>query len=117
MNWIKTLAEEALPEGARRIVEVEDRPILLVRHGGQVYAVAGKCPHMGASLEKGEVTAEAEIVCPRHRSIFDLATGAVKSWTPWPPGVGRMLGAVAQEKPLPTFPTRLADGYIWVGLT
>ncbi len=116
MNWIQVLPEASLPEGAKRVVEVQGRPVLLVRHGGQVYAVDNKCPHMGAPLEKGEITAGAAIVCPRHRSVFDLASGAVKSWTPWPPGVGRVLGAMAQEKPLTTYPTRLADGHVWVGV-
>jgi len=70
---------------------------------------------MGAPLEKGKVTEEGTLVCPRHRSEFNLRTGEVKKWAPWPPGVGRVLGAISSEKPLPVYPTRIDQGSIWVG--
>jgi nitrite reductase/ring-hydroxylating ferredoxin subunit len=116
MNWIQVLSQDELPEGAKRVVNVEGRDILLVRHEGQVYAADNTCPHMGARLEKGEVTKDGAIVCPRHRSAFDLHSGDVKEWSPWPPGVGRVLGAVSREKALPVFPTRVEGGSIWVSL-
>lgn len=40
----------------------------------------------------------------------------VKVWSPWPPGVGKMLGAVAREKALRVFPARIAEGSVWIGL-
>jgi nitrite reductase/ring-hydroxylating ferredoxin subunit len=114
MNWIKVLSQDALPEGARQVVQVGEREVLLVNLKGQVYAVANRCPHMGAALAKGEVTDEGAIVCPRHRSAFDLRTGDVKEWSPWPPAVGRVLGAISREKALPVFPTRVEEGSIWI---
>jgi nitrite reductase/ring-hydroxylating ferredoxin subunit len=74
------------------------------------------CPHMGAALDGGDVTEGGTIVCPRHHSAFDLRTGKVSEWAPWPPGVGRILGGISREKPLPVFPTRIEQGSIWVGL-
>jgi nitrite reductase/ring-hydroxylating ferredoxin subunit len=70
---------------------------------------------MGASLEKAKVTEENTLVCPRHRSVFDLRTGKVKEWVPWPPAIGRVLGSVSREMPLPVYPTRIDQGSIWVG--
>jgi nitrite reductase/ring-hydroxylating ferredoxin subunit len=116
MNWIKVLLQEELPDGHRRIVQVGGRPILLLNHQGRLYAVDNECPHMGASLVDGQVTPEATLICPRHRSVFDLQTGEVKEWTPWPPAVGRILGSISKEKPLPVYPTRTDQGSIWVGV-
>jgi nitrite reductase/ring-hydroxylating ferredoxin subunit len=116
MNWIKVLSQDELPEGGRRVVEVGGRDILLLHHGGQIYAIDNNCPHMGAPLEGGKLTEDEAIVCPRHHSRFDLRTGKIKEWAPWPPAVGRVLGAISREKPLPVFPTRIEQGGIWVGL-
>jgi nitrite reductase/ring-hydroxylating ferredoxin subunit len=116
VDWIEVLRDEQLADSQRRVVSVEGRPILLLRHEGNIYAVDNACPHMGAALESGEVTEDATIVCPRHHSAFDLRTGEVKAWTPWPPGVGRLLGSVAKEKALRVYPTRVERGSIWVGV-
>jgi nitrite reductase/ring-hydroxylating ferredoxin subunit len=115
LNWTKILAQEELPDGGKRVVEVSGRAILLLHVRGQLYAVDNKCPHMGAPLEKGKVTEEGTLVCSRHHSEFDLRTGEVKKWAPWPPGVGRVLGVISSEKPLPVYPTRIDQGSIWVG--
>lgn len=116
MNWIKVLSQSELPEGARSVVEAGGRAILLLRHGGRIYAVDNTCPHMGAALDGGKVTDDGAIICPRHRSAFDLRSGEVKEWAPWPPAAGLLLGAVSRKKPLPVFPTKAEEGSIWVGL-
>ena len=114
MSWIKVLPQEELPDGGRRVVEANGRPILLLSLKGELYAVDNVCPHMGASLADGQVTDDGTIVCPRHHSAFDLRTGEVKEWSPWPPGVGRVLGSVSREKALPVYSTRIDEGSIWV---
>jgi nitrite reductase/ring-hydroxylating ferredoxin subunit len=116
MDWIDALSQDELPDGQRRVVHLAGHPILLLHHKGQIYALNNVCPHMGAALENGEVTEDAAIVCPRHRSVFDLRTGEVKVWTPWPPGVGRLLGSVAKEKALRVYPIRVEQGSIRVGI-
>jgi nitrite reductase/ring-hydroxylating ferredoxin subunit len=116
MNWIEVLAQDELPEGARQVVKAAAREILLINHQGQIHAVESRCPHMGASLARGEVTDEDTIICPRHHSVFGLQSGDVKDWAPWPPGVGRVLGAISPETTLPVFPTKVEKGSIWVGL-
>jgi nitrite reductase/ring-hydroxylating ferredoxin subunit len=116
MNWIKVLPQDELPEDARQVVKAADRDILLINHQDQIHAVDNRCPHMGASLVRGEVTDEGTIICPRHHSAFDLHTGDVKDWSPWPPGVGRVLGTISRERALRVFPTKVEEGSIWVGL-
>jgi nitrite reductase/ring-hydroxylating ferredoxin subunit len=115
MNWIKALAQDKLPEGERQVVEIEDRSILLIHHQGQFYALDSRCPHMRLPL-KGAVIEGDTLTCPWHHSAFDLRTGNVKQWSPWPPAVGRMLGALSREKVLPLYPTKVEEGSIWVGI-
>lgn len=115
-TWVDLVASAELPEGARRVVRAEGREVLLLRQGGQVYAVAARCPHMGAPLERGELTEEGSIICPWHHSAFNVRTGDVEAWTPWPPAVGRVLGALRRERALPVFPVKEEAGRIWVRL-
>jgi nitrite reductase/ring-hydroxylating ferredoxin subunit len=116
MSWTKVLSADALTLGSRQVVTVGQRKILLLNHEGQLYAVDNICPHLKLPMKKGTITAEGAIVCPWHRSAFDLCTGEVKDWTPWPPVVGKALGMVSSEKTLPVFPVRLEEGSIWVDL-
>ena len=114
MSWTKVLSEEALPSGAREVVKVGDRKILLLNHQGKLYAMDNICPHLKLPLKKGKITEDEAIVCPWHRSAFNLCTGAVQKWTPWPPVVGKAMGMMAQEKPLSVFPVRVEEGSIWI---
>ncbi|HET91653.1 MAG TPA: Rieske (2Fe-2S) protein [Chloroflexi bacterium] len=114
MTWIKVLSQTDLPAGSRQLVKAGGRDVLLVHHNGHIYAIANRCPHLGASLARGELTGDNAIVCPRHRSAFDLETGDVKAWSPWPPAFGRMLGAVRREQALSVYPIKVEDGEIWI---
>ena len=114
MSWVKVLSQDALPQETRQVVKIDNRSILLINHSGQVYAVDSICPHMRGPLQKGQVTSDGAIVCPWHHSAFDLGSGDVKDWSPWPPGVGKVLGMVKRENALSVFPTRLEEGSIWV---
>jgi nitrite reductase/ring-hydroxylating ferredoxin subunit len=116
MNWVKVLAQDQLPQDARKVVKVANRTILLLRHGGQIYAMENGCPHLKLPLQGGKITDDNAIVCPWHHSAFDLSSGDVKAWSPWPPGVGKVLGMVSKEKALTVFPTRTEEGSIWVDL-
>lgn len=115
MSWAKVLPLEQLPEGARAVVRVGEQDVLLLHHGGRIYAVQSKCPHMGAPLKRAKIEGGA-LVCPLHRSAFDLETGDAKAWSPWPPVVDKLMGAVSAEKALPTYPTRIEDDAVWVEL-
>lgn len=51
-------------------------PILLVRRGSRIFALAETCSHFGAPLSEGKLEGDS-IVCPWHQSRFDLADGNV----------------------------------------
>ncbi len=66
------------------MVKVGKRNILLLNHENQLYAVDNICPHLKMPLKNGKITESGAIVCGFHRSAFDLQTGEVKDWCPWP---------------------------------
>ncbi|MGK7896084.1 MAG: Rieske (2Fe-2S) protein [Xenococcus sp. (in: cyanobacteria)] len=87
MGWTKVLTTEELPSGDRKLVKVGDQKILLINDNGKLHAFNNACPHLKLPLKKGKLTEDGAIVCPFHRSAFDLCTGEVTNWTPWPPVV------------------------------
>ncbi|MEM8777404.1 MAG: Rieske (2Fe-2S) protein [Cyanobacteria bacterium P01_G01_bin.49] len=116
MSWTKVITANDLPVGSRQVVKVGKHNLLLLNHQGQLYAMNNKCPHLKISMKKGKITNDGAIVCPMHRSAFDLKTGAVKEWTPWPPLVGKAMGMISQEKSLPVFSVKEEEGNILVDL-
>ncbi|MBE9006127.1 Rieske (2Fe-2S) protein [Fortiea sp. LEGE XX443] len=113
MGWTKVIAADALTPGAREVVNVGKRKILLLNHQNELYAVDNVCPHLKLPLKGGKIE-DGAIVCPTHRSAFDLRTGQVNNWCPWPPGIGKVLSMISQQKTLPVFPVRVEEGSIWI---
>ena len=116
MAWTKALSAEELTPGTRQVVKLDQKALLLLNESGNIYAIDNICPHLKLPLKKGKITADGSIVCPWHRSEFDLETGNVKNWCPFPPVVGNVLGKISTEKTLGIFPTRIEDGQILVDL-
>jgi nitrite reductase/ring-hydroxylating ferredoxin subunit len=104
MAWIDVLDESRLPEGAREVVEVSGAPVLLIRHGGEIFAVAARCPHMGAPLKNGRITEDGHLVCPWHRSAFSLRTGDVAAVDSLAAGGGTGPGRTAPGTRAPRLP-------------
>jgi NADPH-dependent 2,4-dienoyl-CoA reductase/sulfur reductase-like enzyme/nitrite reductase/ring-hydroxylating ferredoxin subunit len=69
------LASE-LHDGGMLAGHVEEEAVLLVRSGGDVYAVGATCTHYGGPLVEGALV-NATVRCPWHHACFDLKTGAV----------------------------------------
>jgi nitrite reductase/ring-hydroxylating ferredoxin subunit len=82
--------------------------------GGKAFAAANVCPHIGTPLDQGTVEAGA-IVCPLHRSAFDLKTGKlVGPWCPAPPLIGPLTGKLKSPRQLQVFQCRNQGGKIQV---
>ncbi len=79
-GWHDVSALGDLPDGqaVRRVVDTV--PVLLVRRGGQVAALADTCSHLAGPLHEGDlvdVQGSACIRCPWHGSTFRLDDGSV----------------------------------------
>jgi len=78
--------------------------------GGKTFAAANVCPHIGTPLDQGTVENGA-IICPLHRSAFDLKTGKlVGPWCPAPPLIGPLTGKLKSPRSLTIFPCRSNAG-------
>lgn len=73
-QFVWAIKENELPENVLKQVTVLGRNVLLVKYGGQVYALGSYCPHMGCDLTKG-VLKENILVCPCHGWSFDVTNG------------------------------------------
>lgn len=114
MPMIELFPVSEIPENSRKVIDIGEYTVLIIHEHGKFFAVDNKCPHMKLPLQKGKISDDGAIVCPFHRSAFDLEKGDVKDWSPWPPLVGKALGALAREKALPVFETEVKDGKLWV---
>jgi nitrite reductase/ring-hydroxylating ferredoxin subunit len=116
MEWIKALDEKDLSTGERRVLTLEGREILLIEAKGKLHAISNRCPHMGFPLRTGRIDEDCAIHCPLHHSAFKLDSGDVVAWSPWPPGLGVMLGKLSREKTLDIYPVKREGGAILVGV-
>ena len=76
-EFVPVMGESELPGGGMRRVEVEGVGVLLSRASdGRVCAISATCNHFSGPLEQGEREGDT-VVCPWHKSRFDLCTGKV----------------------------------------
>lgn len=76
MKFVKAALTDDLQNGEKMKVVINGESILLINIDNQYFAVSNVCPHMGASLCEGKLEGK-NIICPKHKSIFDVTTGKV----------------------------------------
>jgi len=81
-------------------VETRGLRVTLVRVEEGFHAVEDTCPHRGASMGSGFLDG-CTLHCPLHGWAFDVRTGA---------------GLTRPDKPLRSFPTKVAEGRVWIEL-
>jgi nitrite reductase/ring-hydroxylating ferredoxin subunit/uncharacterized membrane protein len=75
-DFVSVLAEFDLAEGQPKRAEHDGIPILLVRRGTRIFALAETCSHFNGPLSEGNLVGDS-IQCPWHRSRFALEDGRV----------------------------------------
>jgi nitrite reductase/ring-hydroxylating ferredoxin subunit/uncharacterized membrane protein len=75
-DWTDVLAADELAADVPRCVQADGTAVMVVRHGGEVYALSDHCSHLGGPLHEGEI-ADCTVTCPWHASVFDLRDGSL----------------------------------------
>ena len=87
--------------GLLGVVLASGERVCLVRHQGEVSALADRCPHADFALSAGDVLPDGSVQCAWHGARFDRCTGDVKQG-PARTGVR-------------TYTVQVTDGEIWIG--
>ena len=75
-DFVSVLAESDLAEAKPKRAEHDGIPILLVRRGTRIFALAETCSHFSGPLSEGNLVGDS-IECPWHHSQFALEDGRV----------------------------------------
>src|ERR1700741_15735 len=78
LGWHEVPGAHALGEDEAMGVVLSERPVALVRSGGELHALHNICTHQLALLSDGYVEAGG-IECPLTQGRFDRRTGAPKA--------------------------------------
>src|SRR5215470_5938300 len=90
----------ALHEKGRKVFRHAGKQVLLIASGGEVFAVANRCPHEGYPLSEGTEGPACVLTCNWHNWKFDLRTGA----------------ALVGRDPVRTYAVEVRSGEIFVDL-
>lgn len=97
-DWTPVIGLEELPDGKAVRVEAFGIAVLVLRSGDSTFAVANRCTHQSAPLDRGvtKLDSQPTVTCPAHGSVFSLEDGVVRR------------GPATQ--PLQAFETRVDEG-------
>ena len=94
-------ADEFPPGSTKLVVAGPGVYVGVYNCGGDLYAIEDRCSHDDGPLCEGEWDQETcTVVCPRHGSAFELATGRPRS--------------LPAYLPVETFPVKVVDGVVKV---
>ena len=105
LRYARVLPADELRDGELIPVQIDGRPVVLVRHRGEFFAVQNNCSHKDFPLsEAGFDPRDEVLVCAWHGGCFDIRTGAAV--------------VLPATEPVEIFPVRIgADGWVEIGLT
>ncbi len=98
-DWTPAIGVDELSDGKAKRVQAFGIDVLVLKNGDTLVAVANRCTHQGAPLDRGVTKlADATVTCPAHGSVFSLEDGRVRR------------GPATQ--PLQAFEARVIDGVV-----
>jgi nitrite reductase/ring-hydroxylating ferredoxin subunit/uncharacterized membrane protein len=98
-EWTPTIPAAELAEGRPACVVAGDVPVLVVREGQRIHALASRCNHRGGPLHDGEIE-NGVVTCPWHGSRFRLSDGNLERGP--------------ASSPQPSYEARVQDGRVEV---
>ena len=101
-RWVRVTHCANIPLRQGRAVRLGHREIAIFNLGSRFLAVDNRCPHKAGPLSDGIVSGET-VVCPLHAWKVNLETGKVANPN-------------AASNCVETFPTRVEDGMVLVGV-
>ena len=75
-DWTTVIALDALEDNKPTKADAGGTPIVVVKKGEKIYALANACSHLGGPLNEGELC-NGSVMCPWHGSRFALDDGRV----------------------------------------
>ncbi|ROO84177.1 3-phenylpropionate/trans-cinnamate dioxygenase ferredoxin subunit [Actinocorallia herbida] len=100
-GYVDIGAVAEIAEDTPVVVEIDDVPVVVVKTGGEVFAINDTCSHAEVSLSEGEVY-NGTLECWLHGSCFDLRTGKPTN----PPAT----------RAVPTYRVKIEDGKVLVNV-
>src|SRR5579863_3857771 len=100
-NLIRVCRADEIEEEGRRVVEAGGQTIVIFRHGGDLFAVDNRCPHLGFPLSQGSINCGI-LTCHWHHARFDLASGG--TFDPWADDVR-------------SYPVKVVNGEVFVDMS
>jgi nitrite reductase/ring-hydroxylating ferredoxin subunit/uncharacterized membrane protein len=97
-EWTPALPVAQVSEQPRCTL-VDGTPVIVFRHGGEIVALDGQCPHRGAPMAEADLEGDV-LTCPWHGSRFHVPDGAL------------LRGP--STFPLPAYECRSVDGTVQV---
>ena len=99
-EWVRVASTSDCPgDGCLHATTADGRQVVVIRTGGEYFAMEDKCSHQDFPLSDGEVE-NGTIECIFHGARFDIRTGKALS-----------LPAI---KPVKTYPVEIRDGEVYV---
>ncbi|MBU0507958.1 Rieske 2Fe-2S domain-containing protein [bacterium] len=100
LKWFKVCAGKDLRPGQARSISIGAHPYAVFNVDGELHGLEAACGHMKANLAAGRLSGNV-VECAMHGWEYDVKTGQCLS---------------VESRPLHTFPVKVENEYIWIGL-
>lgn len=97
-KWEKLCPVDDIPSGTSKKFALGALDLLVIHSGSKFYCCSNECPHLGESLEGGEVHGHV-VRCSAHGYKMDVSNGRCLT---------------EGELEIPIFPVEVRDGDVWV---
>ncbi len=85
-----------IPDPGRKLVEIDERLVVVFRAAGHFYCIDDVCTHDGGPLGEGELDGFS-VACPRHGAKFDIRDGRALTMPATKPTVAHEVKLVGDD--------------------